>query len=274
MSGAEIAERRRDVGRMVRGGDLGRAADLAPEARKRLVDGGVMDVGGAKSRHRERLADGRRENRRDGRLAYEPLFIGVGLGMLARRVDVHEIVGKARPADKTGGAFLCDQRRSAPIALRQVQRRACATGPPFAGRDEGGPRRKQGVEQRRDGAAPRARDVPGPCFRWHRQRVHDQRRVKPLIEGGGRGREHHRVGRLGHDPRRLDGEGQRILVPSGDGAPSATAATEPGKFQRFRGGIPVEPQERRVGADAGDRAPADCFRRCLQAFAPVLTDRP
>ncbi len=233
-----------------------------------------MDVGGTKSRHRERLADGRRENRRDGGLAYEPLFIGVGLGVLARRVDVHEIVREAGPSDKTGSAVLGDHCRGAPIALQQVQRRACATWPPFASRDEGGPRRKQGVEQRRDGAAPRARDVPGPRFRWQRQRVHDERRVKPLVEGGGRGREHHRAGRLRHDPRRLDGKGQRILVPSCDGAPSPTSALEPRKFQRFRGGIPVELQERRVGSNAGDRAPADCFRRCLQAFAPVLTDQP
>ena len=150
----------------------------------RLVDSGVLDVGGAKSRHRERVADGRRENRGDGGLAHEPLFVGVGLGMLARRINVNEIVGEARPSEKTGGALVGNHEPR--------RRRRPATD---AAESPGGPaafRRPQRAWTRGQAArreAPRRRSAASPKRPWLAFRRATRARPRREPPAGARRRE-------------------------------------------------------------------------------------
>ena len=72
---------------------------------------------------RERGLDGRREDFGDRGLAHEALFIGVGLGMLARGVDVDEIMRKACPTDQ---ARRRRRRRPRPPRRRRLGERCRA----------------------------------------------------------------------------------------------------------------------------------------------------
>ena len=98
--------------------------------------------------------------------------------------------------------------------------------------------------------------------------------MEPLEEGRGRRREHHRVGRA--DATIRAASTARVRASSSHPATARRPAPRPPRpenFRAFAAESAVEPQERRIGPHTGDRALADCFRLCLQAFAPVLTDR-
>ena len=79
--------------------------------------------------------------------------------MFARGVDVDEIMREARPADEARRAFVGDEGRGAAVALREMQGVAGPPCAPLARRYQRIAAPDQGVEQSRDRAAARARDV-------------------------------------------------------------------------------------------------------------------
>jgi hypothetical protein len=73
--------------------------------------------------------------------------------MLARRVDVDEIVRQTRPADQLRRAAIGDQCSCAAVPSREMQSGAGHARPPLTRCDQGFPGSEPSVQQRGDRAA-------------------------------------------------------------------------------------------------------------------------
>ena len=128
------------------------------------------------------------------RLAHESLFVRVGFGMLARGVDVDEIVRKTGVSRR--GAPRRDPRSTPPRRRRRrrVASAARRRGPFFTCRDQDFAAPEQRIEQGRDRATPCAGDFIGARSRVERERVDQQRRVGALEKRRRSRREYDRIG--------------------------------------------------------------------------------
>ena len=274
MRGAEIADGLREFARQIGSVHAGRARDIAPTSRDRLVNRGAgwMPVAAIPAFARARF-DGRRDHVGDRRLAHESLFIGVGLGMLARGVDVDEIVRKTGRAEQARRAAIRDQRRRAAVAVRRDARpTARRRGPLLACRDQDFAAPEQRVEQGRDRATPRAGDIIGA-----RSRSRARARRPAASRGSAR-----RNGAEVDANMTASGRPRRTALPR----PRASARPRPSprpretpppgrpspeNFNAFAAARAVEPQQRRIGAHACDISVAQILhfasRQAISALA-------
>ena len=240
--GAEIAEALSDRASHVWRPDPRRARNVLPGARERLVNGRDRDRRRLQARPRKRCANGGRDHLGDARLPHKALLIWVRVGMLARRVDVDEIVRQARPADQPRRAAVGDQRGCAAVALHEMQSIARPPRPPLACRDQCFATPQQSVQQSRDRAATRAGHVMSARFRRKGEGVNQQRRMRAFKKGrGGRG-EVDRIRLAIGGARGFQRHRQSILVPARDGAKACAAAAKTGEFQRADGRRAVKAQ--------------------------------
>ena len=232
MRSPEIAEALRDLARHVGRADPRRPRDVLPGARERLVNGRDGDRRRLEARPRKRGANGGRDHLGDARLPHEAFLIRVRVGMLARGVDVDEVVRQARPADQPRRAAVGDQRGCAAVALHEMQSIARPPRPPLACRDQRFATPQQSVQQSRDRAATRPGHVMSARFRRKGEGVDQQRRMRPFEKGrGGRG-EVDRIRCAIGEARGFQRHRQCVLVPARDGAKACATAAKPGEFQR------------------------------------------
>ena len=88
---------RRDFVGVVGRRDAGRARNVAPQAGERLMHGGVLDVAWRQPRVGERRFDCRRDDLGDRGLAHEALLERIGRRVLARGVDIDEVMRQGSP---------------------------------------------------------------------------------------------------------------------------------------------------------------------------------
>ena len=227
---AEIAELGEDFRRVIGRLDARRTRYVSPKAGDRLMHGGVLDVPGRKPCILERATKGRSQHLSDRRLTHESLLRRVGLGMLARGVDVNQIMRQARPTEEPDRRVVGDRRRRAAVSHRKMQGRARAGDAPLAGGHQRRAGRKQRIEQGGNRAAARSADVPRARLRRRRQRIDQQRRVQTLEERRRRRGEYHGVGIAAQAARGLEGEGEGVLVPAADGARAFAPAAQAPKI--------------------------------------------
>ena len=255
MSGTEIPRLRGEIRRHVRGGEPESSREGLVGAGGGLDDGAQRDFSGGDLRLAAGLAHHWGDQLRHRYVTHEALLGGIGGGMLARGVDVREIMGEAGSGEKPGCALVCHDARRTAVAIGELSAAARLRRAPFTRGDEAGTCAFERHQECGNRATAGAGDVEGDGRAGQRQRIHEHGRMAPLEEGGGGGGEDHLVGCRcaveGHACR-LDGERHRILVPAGDGAEALPRAGQAGPFQSCIGRLAAQPEQGQVAPDAGD----------------------
>ena len=107
--------------------------------------------------------------------AHETLFRRIGLGMLARGMDVDEIMRQAGPVEQASGRVAVNPGGRAAVALREVRCRAWPRrGAALSGGDERRAGSQQPIKQSRHRASARVGDVTASRIARQAQRVDGQ----------------------------------------------------------------------------------------------------